>query len=154
VQLLLTPDPAAPEKQSGTTGLYHLAIRLPIRLELGRLLHHVVQQRTRFQGFADHLVSEALYLADPDGNGRTRIDSPPVTDGMPGELGAGDGVPGMQLIQPVRQTIPAPEPRARVVSLTVPRVIGAVLLDMKQVGLAALEQRGILIRTTRQFVLG
>lgn len=53
----------------GTSGLYHFAILMPNRLELARILRHFANQDTRMQGFSDHLVSEALYLADPDGNG-------------------------------------------------------------------------------------
>jgi len=59
----------APPKPPRTTGLYHVAIRLPDRLALGRILMRLVQERWPLQGAADHLVSEAIYLADPDGNG-------------------------------------------------------------------------------------
>lgn len=52
-----------------TTGLYHLAIRVSSRLELARALRRLVEAQYPPQGFADHLVSEAIYLADPDGNG-------------------------------------------------------------------------------------
>ena len=51
------------------TGLYHMAILLPSRLDLARALRRLVQNRWPVQGAADHLVSEALYLSDPDGNG-------------------------------------------------------------------------------------
>lgn len=51
------------------SGLYHYALLVPTRAELGSFLNHAVQQGARFQGFADHLVSEAIYLPDPDGNG-------------------------------------------------------------------------------------
>lgn len=50
-------------------GLFHNAFLYPDRAELARVLKRVVQRGGRFQGFADHLVSEALYLADPEGNG-------------------------------------------------------------------------------------
>ena len=40
-----------------------------LRAELARVLWHYVQNGGRLQGAADHLVSEALYLADPEGNG-------------------------------------------------------------------------------------
>lgn len=56
-------------KAPGTSGLYHFAVRLPSRQELARVLQRLVETRTPLQGFADHLVSEAIYLADPDGNG-------------------------------------------------------------------------------------
>lgn len=52
-----------------TTGLYHFAILLPARRDLARLLKHFQTNEVRLQGFSDHLVSEAIYLADPDGNG-------------------------------------------------------------------------------------
>jgi catechol 2,3-dioxygenase len=66
--LLLTERPDAPEAR-GTTGLYHFAILVPSRRDLAWQLHRLAQTRTPLQGFADHLVSEAIYLADPDGNG-------------------------------------------------------------------------------------
>lgn len=50
-------------------GLFHTAFLYPDRTELARVLKRVVRRGGRFQGFADHLVSEALYLADPEGNG-------------------------------------------------------------------------------------
>jgi catechol 2,3-dioxygenase len=51
------------------TGLFHLAILYPGRQALGAALLRLVQAGWRLQGASDHLVSEALYLADPDGNG-------------------------------------------------------------------------------------
>jgi catechol 2,3-dioxygenase len=51
------------------TGLYHFAILLPSREELGRTLRHMVKVEAPISGFADHLVSEAIYLTDPDGHG-------------------------------------------------------------------------------------
>ncbi len=51
------------------TGLYHFAILVPSRLALARSLRRLVETEYPLQGFADHLVSEALYLADPDDNG-------------------------------------------------------------------------------------
>lgn len=61
----------APEatRVRGVTGLYHFAILLPTRPALAFALRHLMASGTRFQGFADHLVSEAIYLADPDGHG-------------------------------------------------------------------------------------
>ncbi|WP_173916814.1 VOC family protein [Halobacillus sp. Marseille-Q1614] len=55
-------------KQDRTTGLYHFAILLPDRFELAKILKHLIQLNIRL-GSSDHLVSEALYLEDPDGNG-------------------------------------------------------------------------------------
>ena len=53
----------------GYTGLYHAAILYPNRLELARALTRLMEHQYPIQGAADHGVSEAIYLADPDGNG-------------------------------------------------------------------------------------
>lgn len=53
----------------GTSGLYHFAILLPSRTDLGRALRHFTQKTIRIDGASDHAVSEALYLSDPEGNG-------------------------------------------------------------------------------------
>lgn len=53
----------------GTTGLYHVAIRYPTRAALADALSRLSQAGIPLQGASDHGVSEALYLADPDGNG-------------------------------------------------------------------------------------
>lgn len=51
------------------TGLYHLAILYPNRKELSDALRRVIEAGIPLDGAADHGVSEALYLRDPDGNG-------------------------------------------------------------------------------------
>lgn len=53
----------------GTTGLYHLAILYPTRKELATALVRVLGAKVPLEGAADHGVSEAIYLRDPDGNG-------------------------------------------------------------------------------------
>ena len=53
----------------GTTGLYHLAILYPSRAELARALQQLMEAGISLDGAADHGVSEALYLRDPDQNG-------------------------------------------------------------------------------------
>jgi catechol 2,3-dioxygenase len=53
----------------GTTGLYHLAILYPTRAALADALRRLICARIPLTGAADHGVSEALYLNDPDGNG-------------------------------------------------------------------------------------
>ena len=53
----------------GTTGLYHLAILYPDRASLGDALRRLVRAGISLEGAADHGVSEALYLRDPDQNG-------------------------------------------------------------------------------------
>jgi len=53
----------------GTTGLYHTAILYPTRAQLGDALRRLVNAKIELDGAADHGVSEALYLHDPDHNG-------------------------------------------------------------------------------------
>lgn len=53
----------------GSTGLYHTAILYPDRATLGNALKRLVSAGIRLDGAADHGVSEALYLRDPDQNG-------------------------------------------------------------------------------------
>jgi catechol 2,3-dioxygenase len=53
----------------GSTGLYHLAIRYPTRAALADALRRLIGAGLPLDGAADHGVSEALYLRDPDGNG-------------------------------------------------------------------------------------
>ncbi|OCA89361.1 glyoxalase [Bacillus sp. FJAT-27225] len=55
-------------KQQRRSGLYHYAILLPSRKDLGKVLRHFIEINQPI-GAGDHLVSEALYLDDPDGNG-------------------------------------------------------------------------------------
>ena len=54
---------------SGTTGLYHVAIWYPTRALLADALRRLITSEIELDGAADHGVSEALYLRDPDGNG-------------------------------------------------------------------------------------
>jgi catechol 2,3-dioxygenase len=71
----------------GSTGLFHAAIRYPTRAALADALRRLVEARVPLEGASDHGVSEALYLADPDGNGlelywdRPREDWPPPAEG-------------------------------------------------------------------------
>lgn len=53
----------------GTTGLYHVAILYPTRALLADALRRLIAANHELDGAADHGVSEALYLRDPDGNG-------------------------------------------------------------------------------------
>jgi catechol 2,3-dioxygenase len=59
---------AAPVPRQGRLGLYHFAILVPDRAALGRFVGHLAELGLR-PGASDHLVSEALYLRDPDGLG-------------------------------------------------------------------------------------
>jgi len=58
-----------PSPAPGTTGLYHLAILYPTRAELADALHRLIEARIPLEGAADHGVSNALYVRDPDNNG-------------------------------------------------------------------------------------
>ena len=59
---------AAPVPRRGRLGLYHFAILLPERAALGRFIRHLAETGEH-AGMSDHLVSEAVYLSDPDGLG-------------------------------------------------------------------------------------
>lgn len=59
----------APPPPHGTTGLYHFAVLYPARGALARAVRRVLDHGVRLEGAADHGVSEAVYLRDPDGNG-------------------------------------------------------------------------------------
>jgi catechol 2,3-dioxygenase len=65
----LRDDPSAPALDPRATGLYHLAILMPTRLDLALALARLAEAHWPLEGASDHLVSEALYLSDPDGNG-------------------------------------------------------------------------------------
>ena len=59
----------ASRRPPAATGLFHLAIRYPTRRALAVALQRLLDHGIRIEGAADHGVSEALYLSDPDGNG-------------------------------------------------------------------------------------
>jgi catechol 2,3-dioxygenase len=65
----LHEDPDAPPFDPSGNGLFHLALLVPDRRELARSLVRIGSARWPLTGASDHLVSEALYLRDPDGNG-------------------------------------------------------------------------------------
>lgn len=67
--LHLVEEPGARPMPQRSTGLYHFAVLFPTRADLARALGRIAEQRYPLQGASDHLVSEAIYLADPDGNG-------------------------------------------------------------------------------------
>jgi catechol 2,3-dioxygenase len=62
-------DSSAPRLNRHATGLYHLAVLVPTRRDLALALARLAEARWPLDGASDHLVSEALYLSDPDGNG-------------------------------------------------------------------------------------
>jgi catechol 2,3-dioxygenase len=57
-----------------TTGLYHFCLLVPARVELAQLLRRIADTSSPVQGLVDHHTAEAIYLADPEGNG-IEIDS-------------------------------------------------------------------------------
>jgi catechol 2,3-dioxygenase len=67
--LALEASPAAAPDDPRTAGLYHTAFLQPARGDLARWLVHVARTRVPLSGASDHLVSEAIYLDDPEGNG-------------------------------------------------------------------------------------
>lgn len=66
--LALIELPGATPQPARATGLFHVAILFPTRADLGRALTYLAEARWEV-GQGDHLVSEALYISDPDGNG-------------------------------------------------------------------------------------
>lgn len=67
--LRLIADPAAHQRSAREAGLFHTAFLMPDRPALARWVHHAAGSRLPVQGASDHKVSEAIYFADPEGNG-------------------------------------------------------------------------------------
>jgi len=86
--LTLTTEGNAAVAPRNAPGLFHTAFLVPDRTELGRWLAHIAHHNVPLQGASDHLVSEAIYLGDPEGNGievyrdRPRDEWSYVEDGM------------------------------------------------------------------------
>ncbi|WP_283153159.1 VOC family protein [Guptibacillus hwajinpoensis] len=66
---LLTIEQTSTKRVYPSTGLYHFALLIPERKHLANVLRHLLSTGYPLQGASDHSVSEAIYLADPDGNG-------------------------------------------------------------------------------------
>ena len=85
--LTLTTDVTALPAPPEAAGLFHAALLLPSRAALGAWLRFAAERGVEFHGFSDHGVSEAIYFADPDGNGlefyadRPRAEWPFAADG-------------------------------------------------------------------------
>lgn len=88
--IVLHEQPGVDPVPRRATGLFHLAILLPDRLNLARVTRHLAGHSYHF-GASDHGVSEALYLDDPDGNGLEIYVDRPRTEWpyQNGELGMG-----------------------------------------------------------------
>jgi catechol 2,3-dioxygenase len=67
--LKLVEDKAARVPSLGEAGLFHTAFLLPTRQDLAAWTAYAIENRLEISGASDHLVSEALYLNDPEGNG-------------------------------------------------------------------------------------
>jgi catechol 2,3-dioxygenase len=112
--VVLVGRPDARPRPARTTGLFHLAVLVPTRGDLALALERVARAGRSFNGASDHLVSEALYLDDPEGNGielyrdrsrdewRRSADGelematlPLDLEGLMAERPAGDGASGM-----------------------------------------------------------
>lgn len=90
--LELRHDAAARPRDPREAGLFHTAFLLPSRGDLGAWLAHTAARGVRLSGMADHGVSEAVYLDDPEGNGiEIYADRPPAAWAW-----AGDGTLVMQ----------------------------------------------------------
>lgn len=67
--LAIEEDKAATPDDPRGAGLFHTAFLLPARADLGRWINHAIAREIKVEGASDHIVSEALYLTDPEGNG-------------------------------------------------------------------------------------
>jgi len=67
--LEIEEDRSAEPDNPRSAGLFHTAFLMPSREDLARWVRHTIEKRTPIAGASDHLVSEALYLNDPEGNG-------------------------------------------------------------------------------------
>ncbi len=77
--LVIEGDKAAKPDDPKSAGLFHTAFLLPSRADLGRWINFAAERGIRVEGASDHLVSEALYLTDPEGNGiEIYADRPPT----------------------------------------------------------------------------
>ncbi len=109
--LVLHEDPRA--RPAGRhAGLFHYALLLPSREELARAAIRLSVTRTPIQGASDHETHEAIYLADPDGNGiELAADRPRAS--WPEHLGYAHG-PGALAFDDLLATVAGEEPSARV----------------------------------------
>lgn len=78
--LTLTTGNDVAEAPRSAAGLFHNAFLMPNRRELAHWLAHAVNRGVELQGASDHLVSEAIYLSDPEGNGIEIYADRPVRD--------------------------------------------------------------------------
>jgi catechol 2,3-dioxygenase len=67
--VILRQDSTAPLRDPRQAGLFHTAFLLPGRAALAEWLLNAAERKVRLEGASDHIVSEAIYLSDPEGNG-------------------------------------------------------------------------------------
>ena len=67
--IAITVSEHAAPRPPQVLGLYHFALLVPSRLHLAYALHHLLERHYPIQGVSENQISEAVYLADPDGNG-------------------------------------------------------------------------------------
>ena len=86
--LELQGDPGLSPLDPRQAGLFHTAFLMPTRSDLARWVAHIAEAGVPLHGASDHIVSEALYLADPEGNGIEVYADRPVSDwhGESGEI--------------------------------------------------------------------
>jgi catechol 2,3-dioxygenase len=75
----LVGDPSLAPRDPRDAGLFHTAFLLPSRADLARWLRFAIESKVVLDGASDHIVSEAIYLSDPEGNGiEVYADRPPA----------------------------------------------------------------------------
>lgn len=118
----LTHDPSAAERPPRASGLYHLALLFPDRPSLGAAIRDVAAADHVFHGFADHLVSEAAYLADPEENGIELYRDRPRSEWQRRESTILMSTELLDVPALLAEADPAPAPPGRVPSLRIGHV--------------------------------
>lgn len=138
----LVESPEAPVSPPGAVGLFHVAFLVPDRPALGDAFRHLHEAGWPLQGAADHGVSEALYTADPEGNGiEIYVDRPPELwprDGRDGEQVAmvTEPLPLAEIMSEAKGEDLSPETRIGHVHLRVADLADAERFFAGQLGLA------------------
>ena len=112
--VVLHEDATATQPPRRASGLYHYALLYPTREELARAALRLAATRTPIQGASDHGTHEAIYLADPDGNGlELAADRPRAVWPSPEEEFSGGGPRPLDL-DALLATVAGEEPSERV----------------------------------------
>ncbi|HEX6724767.1 MAG TPA: VOC family protein [Gaiella sp.] len=128
----LVPDSDAPLRPPRSTGLFHLALLVPTRADLARTLRRVAGSGWPLSGASDHLVSEALYLSDPEGNGIELYRDRPRDDWPL----AGDSVEMATLPLDLENLLGEPGGETAAVSMPSGTILGHVHLQVADLGVA------------------